>query len=375
MNYHAKYRPNKFSEVIGQPVSVRIMTNSILMDRVQSMLLSGIRGVGKTTLARLYGKALNCEQFLQLGDVCDQCDSCVDAKRGTNRSIIEQDAASHSGVDDVRELEKIVKQVPLYQYTVVILDECHMLSISAQNALLKTLEEPPKHVVFLLVTTNPDKLLPTIRSRCLSMPLRSLSIGDTAQGIRRVLEAEGKPTETSFVDSLAFHCGGSMRDVYQILEQAVIAAGTGSLDTSLIEELVGIVSLDQYKDLAAVLSARSWGFEQGFKFAIEEINKWNKNGVDLQLLFSIGVPNILRDFMIHLNKCYSDEIFYMSGIPDSSFGSNLSIGLADVARFAQEWEMTEKIMSRTSHPKSIWEMYIIKTFSNETYKASVAEGY
>lgn len=358
MNFASKYRPVRFSEVIGQKVSVQIMTNSVLLGKPRSMLLSGIRGTGKTTLARLYSKALNCDKFQETGDVCCECFSCQE-----NGDPLELDAASNNGVDDIRNLEHIIYQLPKYKYKVVILDECHMLSTQAQSALLKTLEESPPHVVFMLVTTNPEKLLGTIRSRVLSMPVRPLSTKDAAIGIDRIVKGEGKATEELFVDNLALQCDGSIRDCYQMLEQLFIISGDEPLKVSMLEEAVGVVSINQYKDLASMLCAKSYGVQQGCRIAFDEIDRWNKEGYDLRLLFLTGIPVIIRDFMIFLSGCYSDSIEYKSGISNSSFASNLTIGLGDTHKFIDEWENTEEIMRNTNHPRIIWEMYIVKIFS------------
>jgi len=352
-----KYRPSKFSEVIGQNISVRIMINSILMCRVQSMLLSGMRGVGKTTLARLYGKALNCDNFMQLGDICNGCTSCVNFSK-KHQSVMEYDAASNNSVDDIRKIESLINQVPIYKYNVVILDECHMLSKSAQNALLKALEEPNRSTIFLLVTTNPDKLIATVRSRCLSMPLRALSPVDVGIGVRRVLDGEEKDFTAPFVDSLAARCDGSLRDTYQILEQLIIASHNSDLDISYLEESVGIISVDRYKDLAAVLCAKD------LKFSLEEVERWYREGVDLQYLFLEGIPNLLRDFAVYLSGAYSKSIYYKSGISHDSLKRNLTSNLEDVSLFSNEWENIEHMMRESSNSKIMWEVYFINVFKS-----------
>lgn len=361
-----KYRPQRFSEVIGQDASVRIMTNSILMNRVsKAILISGIHGTGKTTLARLYAKAVNCEKFIELSDTCNKCPSCLDIENQSNDSLLEIDAASNNSVDNIRNLERVVLQVPLHKYLVVILDECHMLSTSAQNAFLKILEEPPDRVIFMLITTNSEKLLPTIRSRCLSMPLRSLSISNVAKGIDRVIQSEGKATKGHFVDSLAINCNGSMRDAYQMLEQLFISSGNEPLDVKMLEEAVGIISKDQFMDLAAVLCAKNSGQEAGLRFAFEEIERWYREGFDLRYIFIEGIPIITRDFMIYLSGCYSDRIEYLSGISNKAFNDNLNLSIKDLNIFIKEWDITEKIMRITSNSKVVWQMYIIKTFISE----------
>ena len=370
LNLANKYRPQRFAEVIGQPVSVKIMVNSVWYHKPRSMLLSGIRGTGKTTLARLYAKALNCEKFHELGDVCNECPSCLEGGHP-----LELDAASHSGADDARTLEGIIRQIPRYKYNVIILDECHMLSKQAQSVLLKVLEEAPAHSIFMLASTNPEKLLDTVRSRCLSMPLKTVSTADAAWGINMVLEAEGVAAEDGFVDFLALNCDGSLRDVYQLLEQLVISAGDEPLNEAMLEEAVGVISTAKYKDLAQVLCAKSYGVSEGLRVAFDEVDRWYRDGYDLQHIFMAGIPILLRDFTIRLSGCYQDGVRYLSGISDEGFASNLTVGMADVKRFTREWERTESMMRTTAHPRIIWEVFLIKSFADPGIEDRVALDY
>ena len=353
MQFSLKYRPQRFSQVIGQVPSVRILINSILMNRVpKAFLVSGLHGSGKTTLARLYAAALNCENFN--GDICGACSSCTDTQNNSHQSVIEIDAASNNGVDDVRELEKILHQKVLHQYRVVILDEAHMMSKSAQAALLKALEESPANIVFFLVTTDPEKLEETVRSRCLSLPLRPLHPRDVAASIRTVLTAEGVAYEDSFVDTLSLYGGGSLRDVQQLLEQMVISAGNEPLRSELLEESLGIVSTERYKDLATVLITKD------IKYSLSEINRWYKEGVDLELMFFEGIPNLLRDFTVFLTNSISDEVFLYSGLSVEGLQRNLNLTIADIRRIDHEWDIIYPMMKDGIHTKVLLEMFITK---------------
>ena len=347
-----KYRPNSFAQVVGQDITVRILINSIIMNReVNSMLLTGIRGTGKTTLARIYAKALNCDNFN--GDTCNSCASCIEADNGSHLDIIEFDAASNNGVDFIRELGYIVQQLPSYKRRVLIFDEAHMFSKQAQAALLKILEEPPVNLTFILVTTDPEKLENTIRSRCLSMPLKAISGKDIEVNLRSVLESEGKEYTNEFLQTLSLLGGGSLRDVQQILDQCILASGSGPIDSQYLEDSVGIVSVRQYRELSPVLNSLN------LKRGTEAVERWYNKGYDLQMLFNDGVPNLLRDFMVILSGAYSEEITLLSGIPAEIIKKKLTLTQDQVRIISKEWEDTLELISGTHHPKIIWQMFLI----------------
>ena len=359
MQYSIKYRPAYFAHVVGQEVACRILVNSILMDRVPSAILfSGIRGTGKTTLARLYALALNCENFLTTQDLCGSCPSCLE-NHNTHPSIFERDAASYTGVDDIRELENIIRQVIIHKYRVMILDECHMLSKQAQSALLKMLEEPPRNTVFLLVTTDPHRMVDTVRSRCLSAPLKGLTPQDIIHNVESILMAEGKKYTPEFVDTLSRIGGGSLRDVQQVLDSMVMAAGDRILDVDLLQNSMGIISTQDYGELADALDSKK------LKFFLKEIRRWYAEGRDLRALFIEGIPVLLRDFMIFLSGISEQEALFQTGIRYDSFLRNLRLGFTEVQYLMREWEVTMEFMRDTADPKIVWSMYAAKVCSFE----------
>ena len=221
-----KYRPGTFDDVIGQPHVVQTLVNSINTKRIaHAYLFSGTRGVGKTTVARILAKALNCEQG-PTGTPCATCVNCLEIAQGTSVDVIEIDGASNTSVDDVREIRENVKFTPFRgKYRIYIIDEVHMLSNSAFNALLKTLEEPPSHVVFIFATTEIHKIPATILSRCQHYNFRRIVRTEIMERLRHVAKQDGITIEDRSLAALARASEGSMRDGLSLLDQAVAFGG------------------------------------------------------------------------------------------------------------------------------------------------------
>jgi len=236
-----KYRPTTFEEVMGQTHVVQTLTNAIARQRVaHAYVFSGMRGVGKTTVARILAKSLNCEQG-PTSQPCGTCPSCVEITRGNSVDVIEIDGASNTGVDDVRELRENVKYAPFHgSYRVYIIDEVHMLSNSAFNALLKTLEEPPSHSVFIFATTEVHKIPATILSRCQHFTFRRISRLEIISQLRHVATQTGVTVEDRSLSVLARASEGSMRDALSLLDQAVSFGGE-KLQHEDLEALIGSV--------------------------------------------------------------------------------------------------------------------------------------
>jgi DNA polymerase-3 subunit gamma/tau len=249
-----KWRPKRFAELVGQEHVVRALSNALESGRVHhAFLFTGTRGVGKTTISRIFAKSLNCERGSG-ADPCGVCNVCVDVDAGRFVDLIEIDAASHTGVDDVRELIDNAQYLPSRgRVKVYLIDEVHMLSKSAFNALLKTLEEPPEHVKFLLATTDPQKLPVTVLSRCLQFNLRRLEQEQIQGQMRRIVDAEGIPADEPALALLARGADGSLRDGLSLLDQAIAYSG-GQLTAEAVHAMLGTLDHQAIGGLLAALA-------------------------------------------------------------------------------------------------------------------------
>jgi DNA polymerase III subunit gamma/tau len=252
-----KWRPQTFAEVIGQEHVTRTLANAIVSGRVaHAYIFSGARGVGKTTTARILAKALNCAKG-PAAEPCNECDSCREISAGSSLDVIEIDAASNRGIDQIRELREMVRYAPASsRYKVVILDEAHMLTDEASNALLKTLEEPPDRVVFILATTEPDDLAETIRSRSQHFHFRALSFAEITAALGQIVSQEKWNVEPGALAVMARAAEGSVRDALSLLEQARAYSGE-TISDAQVRELLGVVPQETLDLLTAAIEQRS----------------------------------------------------------------------------------------------------------------------
>lgn len=288
------YRPAKFSEVVGQDYIVKTLTNAIRNNKIaHAYLFAGPRGTGKTSIAKLFAKAINCQDFKE--EACDSCANCKAYLEGNHPDIIELDAASNNGVDDIRQ---IIEQVPyapmLGKYKVYIIDEVHMLTTQAFNALLKTLEEPPAHVIFILATTDPQKVIPTVLSRCQRYNFSKINPYEIRKRTMEILQKEGIPYEEKAVEEIARMAEGGMRDALSLLEQC-LSYNPDALNLEDVEHIFGLTSTPEEVDLYLRVH------DQKVSDVIEKLRAMYIKGSDTKRL-AVDLLEIVKDALV-----YSDQ--------------------------------------------------------------------
>ena len=298
---YRKYRPKTFELVYGQDVIVKTLKNVIKNDKLShAYLFTGPRGTCKTSSAKLFAKAINCLNNKD-GDACNECENCKSFNNNSNPDIIEIDAASNNGVDEIREIKNKVSLVPsMSKYKVYIIDEVHMLSIGAFNALLKTLEEPPEYIIFILATTEPQKIPATIISRCQRFDFKSISHDKMKQCLENIISKENISIDDGAIEEIINNSKGGMRDAIGLLDQAS-AFCNNNITANDIEELSGNISIKQIRTFLSNI------MQKEYNVIFDSISNYSSNGKDFALICE-KIINYIREGILYKKKINTDKI-------------------------------------------------------------------
>lgn len=346
---YRKYRPSNFDEVIGQQVVVKTLKNAILNKKLtHAYLFTGPRGTGKTSIAKIFAKTINCSNLNETNP-CNACESCLQILSKKSIDIIEIDAASNNGVDEIRELRSKASLVPTVgKYKVYIIDEVHMLTQGAFNALLKTLEEPPSHIVFILATTEPHKIPTTIISRCQKFDFKKIAKEDIVTKLKYIIERENVIVDENAYDEIAMQSDGCMRDALSILDQ-VIAFSDNHVTLEDVHEING--TLPELELIEFIKNMKEQKYEQTF-YKIEQYENIGKNYIKLTEEFM----SVLRNILLFIN------------IPNCSFDRERKKTYTEIVSIFTMEEIMEYIkkmneylfeMKKTNNVRILFEMMIV----------------
>ena len=349
-----RYRPQTFDELVGQEHVARALQQAITSDRVgHAYLFTGARGVGKTSAARIFAKALNCVRG-PTPDPCNECDVCVSVSTGDDVDVLEIDGASNRGIDEIRQLRQNVAVRPSrVRYKIYIIDEVHMLTKEAFNALLKTLEEPPEHVKFIFATTEPHKIPITILSRCQRFDFAGISPPAIEQRLGQIAASEGVTVEPEALQILASRAAGSMRDSQSLLEQ-LLAVGHERITAVDVTDLLGIAPAERLSGLVSHLVARDAAA------ALAELDAILRGGVEVGLLLD-QLVGYFRDVMAVNVGCSPQQMLYALPAQEQEVAQvGKKLGLSTILAISQILDHSAARMRLTMHGRTLVEMAIVR---------------
>ncbi|EGT4826499.1 DNA polymerase III subunit gamma/tau [Clostridioides difficile] len=348
------YRPQKFEDVIGQDHIIKTLKNQIYSDNIgHAYLFCGTRGTGKTSTAKIFSRAVNCLNKIN-EEPCNECEICKSVLKDNTMDVVEIDAASNNSVDDIRELRESVKYSPANaKYKVYIIDEVHMLSQGAFNALLKTLEEPPSYVIFILATTEPHKIPATILSRCQRYDFKRVTVKDMTLRMKKICEDEGIDIDDKALNLIARNSQGALRDALSILDQCM-SFGESKIDYKDVVELMGSVNIEQLFELSQCI------VEQDTKKSLEILNEFVLWGKDIRNLI-----NDLIDHFRNLMVCkVSSELDEIISLPEETIEQlkiqSKNIDINDLIRILNILSITQDDIKSSSNPRVLVEITIMK---------------
>ncbi len=365
---YRKYRPQTFAEITGQEHIVKTLTNAISSGMVShAYLFAGPRGSGKTTIARLLAKAVNCQNRKE-GEFepCNKCSSCLEIMEGRALDLIEIDAASHRGIDEIRELKDGILFSPTKsKYKVFILDEAHQFSKDAANALLKTLEEPPGHAIFVLATTEIHKMIATIISRCQRFDFRKLTAKEIIERLESISQKEGVKIEKPALELIALNAGGSIRDAESILDQVLISSvKEKEIKAQDIKELLGLIEINLVSQFLGFIS------EKKASQAINFLNEMLEKGMNPQE-FAKALINYLRQALVLKISAESSASIsnpLITGLTKEDFQKLQSLTAsfkeAEISRILNLFFEAENKMRYSSIPQLPLELAIIEAIGS-----------
>jgi len=354
LSLYRKYRPQRFAEVVGQRHVTQTLANAVRAGRIaHAYLLCGPRGTGKTSTARVLAMALNCEGGTS-PEPCGECEPCRRIISGSALDVIEIDAASNRGIDEIRELRERVGLAPAdSRYKVYIIDEVHMLTGEAFNAFLKTLEEPPKHVIFVLATTEPHRVLPTILSRCQRFDFHRIGTQDIAKLVRSIAEQEGILVDEKAVAMLAHAADGSVRDSLTLLDQA-IAYAEGPVTGEVVGEILGGIDFDLLSEFTAIFTARDTGG------ALALVDRVVAEGKDLKQLV-VGLIGHYRNLLVlTVDRRGAEALALPEELSQRVSEQSKALSSDEVIRALNLLAEADREMRYTSQPRLLVELMAVR---------------